>query len=139
MKKIIALILAMMMLLAACGNSAAPAPAATEAPKAEAPAAPEAPAAAEYQTLAGCELCETPAGVRFIATVDAAADAYGMYITAANGATKKLSSTDEGFKTREVTADTITFTAVIFSTEKFTVEVFEVYGDAEVKSAAGTN
>lgn len=45
MKKIIALILAMMMLLAACGNSAAPAPAATEAPKAETPAAPEAPAA----------------------------------------------------------------------------------------------
>ena len=42
MKKIIALVLAMMMLLAACGNSAAPAPAATEAPKAEAPAAPEA-------------------------------------------------------------------------------------------------
>ena len=46
MKKIIALILAMMMLLAACGNAAAPsAPAATEAPKAETPAAPEAPAA----------------------------------------------------------------------------------------------
>ena len=46
MKKIIALILAMMMLLAACGNAAAPsAPAATEAPKAEAPAATEAPAA----------------------------------------------------------------------------------------------
>ena len=46
MKKIIALILAMMMLLAACGNAAAPeAPVATEAPKAETPAAPEAPAA----------------------------------------------------------------------------------------------
>lgn len=46
MKKIIALVLAMMMLLAACGNAAAPeAPAATEAPKAETPAAPEAPAA----------------------------------------------------------------------------------------------
>lgn len=46
MKKIIALVLAMMMLLAACGNAAAPeAPVATEAPKAETPAAPEAPAA----------------------------------------------------------------------------------------------
>lgn len=46
MKKIIALVLAMMMLLAACGNAAAPeTPAATEAPKAETPAAPEAPAA----------------------------------------------------------------------------------------------
>ena len=46
MKKIIALVLAMMMLLAACGNAAAPeAPAATEAPKVETPAAPEAPAA----------------------------------------------------------------------------------------------
>ena len=45
MKKIIALVLAMMMLLAACGNAAAPAPVATEAPKAETPAAPAAPAA----------------------------------------------------------------------------------------------
>ena len=46
MKKIIALVLAMMMLLAACGNAAAPdAPVATEAPKAETPAAPETPAA----------------------------------------------------------------------------------------------
>ena len=45
MKKIIALVLAMMMLLAAFGNAAAPAPVATEAPKAETPAAPEAPAA----------------------------------------------------------------------------------------------
>ena len=47
MKKIIALVLAMMMLLAACGNSAAPAPAATEAPAAPAPEAPAAPAAPE--------------------------------------------------------------------------------------------
>lgn len=47
MKKLIALILAMMMLLAACGNSAAPAPtAAPAAPEAEAPAAPEAEAPA---------------------------------------------------------------------------------------------
>ena len=47
MKKIIALVLAMMMLLAACGNSAAPAPtAAPAAPEAEAPAAPEAEAPA---------------------------------------------------------------------------------------------
>ena len=46
MKKIIALVLAMMLLLAACGNAAAPeAPAATEAPKAETPVAPETPAA----------------------------------------------------------------------------------------------
>lgn len=46
MKKLIALVLAMMMLLAACGNSAAPAPtAAPAAPEAAAPAAPEAPAA----------------------------------------------------------------------------------------------
>jgi len=46
MKKIIALVLAMMMLLAACGNAAAPdAPVATEAPKAETPAAPETPTA----------------------------------------------------------------------------------------------
>lgn len=47
MKKLIALVLAMMMLLAACGNSAAPAPtAAPAAPEAEAPAAPEAEAPA---------------------------------------------------------------------------------------------
>ena len=47
MKKLIALILAMMMLLAACGNSAAPAPTtAPAAPEAEAPAAPEAEAPA---------------------------------------------------------------------------------------------
>ena len=99
---------------------------------------PEAPAAAEYQELAGCEACGTEAGVRFIATVDAAADAFGMYISA-NGKTVKLSSTDAGFKTKAETADTITFTAVIFSDLTFTVEVFEVYGDVEVKSAAGTN
>ena len=45
MKKLIAMLLALVMVLslAACGGSAAPAPAATEAPKAEAPAA-EAPA-----------------------------------------------------------------------------------------------
>lgn len=98
----------------------------------------EAPAAAEYQTLAGCELCGTAAGVRFIATVDAAADSFGMYISA-NGTTKKLSSTDAGFKVKAETADTITFTAVIFSDLTFTVEVFEVYGDVEVKSVAGTN
>lgn len=98
----------------------------------------EAPAAAEYQTLAGCELCETPAGVRFIATVDAAADAFGMYITSGDK-TVKLSSTDAGFKVKAETADTITFTAVIFSDLTFTVEVFEVYGETEVKSVAGTN
>ncbi len=98
----------------------------------------EAPAAAEYQELAGCEVCGTEAGVRFIATVDAAADVYGMYISA-NGTTKKLSSTDDGFKVKAETADTITFTAVIFSDLTFTVEVFEVYGNTEVKSAAGTN
>ena len=98
----------------------------------------EAPAAAEYQELAGCEVCGTEAGVRFIATVDATADVYGMYISA-NGTTKKLSSTDEGFKVKAETADTITFTAVIFSDLTFTVEVFEVYGNTEVKSAAGTN
>ena len=47
MKKLIALVLAMMVLLAACGNSAAPAPtAAPAAPEAEAPAAPEAEAPA---------------------------------------------------------------------------------------------
>lgn len=47
MKKLIALVLAMMMLLAACGNSAAPAPtAAPAATEAEAPAAPEAEAPA---------------------------------------------------------------------------------------------
>jgi len=47
MKKLIALVLAMMMLLAACGNSAAPAPtAAPAAPAPEAPAAPEAEAPA---------------------------------------------------------------------------------------------
>ena len=47
MKKLIALVLAMMMLLAACGNSAAPAPtAAPAAPEAAAPAAPEAEAPA---------------------------------------------------------------------------------------------
>ena len=47
MKKLIALGLAMRMLLAACGNSAAPAPtAAPAAPEAEAPAAPEAEAPA---------------------------------------------------------------------------------------------
>ena len=98
----------------------------------------EAPAAAEYQTLAGCELCGTAAGVRFIATVDAAADEFGMYITA-NGTTVTLSSNDAGFVTKAETADTITFTAVIFSDAKFEVVVFEKYGDTEVKSAAGTN
>ncbi len=98
----------------------------------------EAPAAAEYQTLAGCEVCGTAAGVRFIATVDAAADAFGMYITSGDK-TVKLSSTDAGFKVKAETADTITFTAVIFSDLKFTVEVFEVYGETEVKSVAGTN
>ena len=47
MKKLIALVLAMMMLLAACGISAAPAPtAAPAAPEAAAPAAPEAEAPA---------------------------------------------------------------------------------------------
>lgn len=102
------------------------------------PELPEAPAAAEFQTLAGCEVCGTAAGVRFIATVDAAADAFGMYISA-NGTTKKLSSTDAGFKVKAETADTITFTAVIFSDLTFTVEVFEVYGETEVKSVAGTN
>ena len=115
----------------------------TEDTTTEAPVEPEeptyeAPAAAEFQTLAGCELCETPAGVRFIATVDAAADSFGMYISA-NGTTKKLSSTDAGFKVKAETADTITFTAVIFSDLTFTVEVFEVYGETEVKSVAGTN
>ena len=48
MKKIIALVLAMMMLLAACGNAAAPAPTdapAAPAPEAQTPAAPETPAA----------------------------------------------------------------------------------------------
>ncbi len=98
----------------------------------------EAPAAAEYQTLAGCELCGTAAGVRFIATVDAAADEFGMYITA-NGTTVTLSSNDAGFVTKAETADTITFTAVIFSDAKFEVVVFEKYGDTEVKSVAGTN
>ena len=98
----------------------------------------EAPAAAEYQTLAGCELCGTEAGVRFIATVDAAADEFGMYITA-NGTTVTLSSNDAGFVTKAETADTITFTAVIFSDAKFEVVVFEKYGDTEVKSVAGTN
>ena len=98
----------------------------------------EAPAAAEYQTLAGCEVCGTAAGVRFIATVDAAADEFGMYITA-NGTTVTLSSNDAGFVTKAETADTITFTAVIFSDAKFEVVVFEKYGDTEVKSVAGTN
>ena len=54
MKKIIAMLLALVMVmgLVACGQ--APAPAATEAPKADAPAAPaatEAPKAAEKITL----------------------------------------------------------------------------------------
>lgn len=98
----------------------------------------EDPAAAEYQTLAGCELCGTEAGVRFIATVDAAADEFGMYITA-NGTTVTLSSNDADFVTKAETADTITFTAVIFSDMKFEVVVFEKYGDVEVKSEAGTN
>ena len=98
----------------------------------------EAPAAAEYQTLAGCDACGTAAGVRFIATVDAAATEYGMYITA-NGTTVTLSSNDAGFKTRPAADGEVTFTAVIFSDMKFEVVVFEKYGDVEVKSEAGTN
>ena len=64
MKKIIALILAMMMLLAACGNAAAPsAPAATEAPKAETPAAPAEPVAFNGKLVAPFAVtscCQSP-------------------------------------------------------------------------------
>ena len=98
----------------------------------------EAPAAASYQTLAGCEVCGTAAGVRFIAEVDAAADEYGMYITA-NGTTVTLSSADDTFVAKEVTDTTVTFTAVIFSDMTFEVVVFEKYGNTEVTSTAGTN
>ena len=116
-------------------------PAATEEP--EEPVEPEeptyeAPAAALYQTLAGCEVCGTAAGVRFIAEVDAAADEYGMYITA-NGTTVTLSSADATFVAKEVTDTTVTFTAVIFSDMTFEVVVFEKYGDTEVTSEVGTN
>ena len=107
-------------------------PAATEEPTYEAPAA------ASYQTLAGCEVCGTAAGVRFIAEVDAAADEYGMYITA-NGTTVTLSSADATFVAKEETDTTVTFTAVIFSDMKFEVVVFEKYGNTEVTSTAGTN
>ncbi len=98
----------------------------------------ENPAPAKVQELAGCEVCKTEAGVRFIATVSADADVYGMYISA-NGKDVTLSSTDADFKVKSADADTITFTAVIFSDLTFTVEVFERYGDVEVKSEAGTN
>lgn len=110
-------------------------PAATEEP--EEPTY-EAPAAASYQTLAGCEVCGTAAGVRFIAEVDAAADEYGMYITA-NGKTVTLSSANADFVAKEVTDTTVTFTAVIFSDMTFEVVVFEKYGDTEVTSTVGTN
>lgn len=99
----------------------------------------EAPAKASYQTLAGCEACGTAAGVRFKATVSAEADEYGMYITAANGKTVTLSSKDAGFKTMAKANGEVTFTAVIFSDMKFTVKVFEKYGDTEVVSVEGTN
>lgn len=98
----------------------------------------EAPAPAMAQELLGCEACGVDAGVRFIATVDAAADAFGMYITA-NGKTYTLSSETAGFNIKDETADTITFTAVIFSDLTFEVVVFEKYGDTEVKSTVGTN
>lgn len=98
----------------------------------------EAPAPAMAQELLGCEACGVDAGVRFIATVDATADAYGMYITA-NGKTYTLSSDVAGFNTKVRTEETITFTAVIFSDLTFEVVVFEKYGDTEVKSTVGTN
>lgn len=98
----------------------------------------EAPASAMAQELAGCEACGVEAGVRFIAEVDAAADEYGMYITA-NGKTYTLTSADSDFIRKVTTEETVTFTAVIFSDLTFEVVVFEKYGDTEVKSDAVRN
>ncbi len=98
----------------------------------------EAPASAKAQELAGCEACGVEAGVRFIAEVDAAADEYGMYITA-NGKTYTLTSAADDFNVKATTADTVTFTAVIFSDLTFEVVVFEKYGNDEVKSDAVRN
>lgn len=98
----------------------------------------EAPASAMAQELAGCEACGVEAGVRFIAEVDAAADEYGMYITA-NGKTFTLTSASADFIRKVETEETVTFTAVIFSDLTFEVVVFEKYGDTEVKSDAVRN
>lgn len=77
MKKILSLVLAMLMLLslAACGGSSAPATEApaTQAPAAEAPAAPEAPAADGAYDLTGCDAIQIvlplPNGVTAVDTV----------------------------------------------------------------------
>ncbi len=98
----------------------------------------EAPASAMAQELLGCDACGVDAGVRFIAKANAAADEYGMYITA-NGKTYTLTSAAADFNVKSSDNGVDTFTAVIFSDLSFEVVVFEKYGDVEVKSDAVRN
>lgn len=111
----------------------------TEAPVVpEEPELPEAPAVAEYQELAGCEVCGVKAGVRFKATVSGDTDNFGMKITG-NNRTFDLNSKSNGFKSVE-TDNGIEFTAVIFTTDvDFTVVVYETYAEGTVESAGTTN